>query len=77
MKMNQFFVHMYIGPNSLVSNVTFKFNKGVQMMTFQKIRCKDFLSYSSIMPTTCSWPIYENVKQKLLNLKFNIKKNTL
>ncbi len=75
----QKFVHMYMGSNSLVSNVIFEFNQGVQMIQwhFKSKGYKDFVSYSSIMVTAYSWPINEDTKKRLFNLKFNIKKITL
>jgi hypothetical protein len=38
---------------------------------------KDFLSYSLITTTFYSHSINENIKQRLLNLRFNIKENML
>ncbi len=44
---------------------------------FKSIGNKDFLSYSLIMATSCSWPIKEKINLKLLNSKSNMKVNKL
>ncbi len=44
---------------------------------FNNMRYKDLLSYSSTIETPCSLPINEDTKQKLLNLRSNIKESIL
>jgi len=70
------FVVVFI--KSLVNKITFRFNQRMQMvMTFQKHRYKEFLSYSSIIVTSFSQPINDDIKKKFLNLNFIFKESML
>ncbi len=61
-----------------MNKAIFNSNNGCKWWwNFKSIGNKDFLSYSLIMATSCSWPIKEKINLKLLNSKSNMKVNRL